>query len=85
MKKIVILLFLLLFFVLGCYAQEVNNSEKKEIGLDINLPAKTYNLKKPSFNNSNNQSKVDIDDEEMPINFMPTPFQLLKQYQQDQL
>lgn len=85
MKKIVILLFLLLFFVLGCYAQEVNNSEKKEIGLDINLPTKTYNLKKPSFNNSNNQSKVDIDDEEMPINFMPTPFQLLKQYQQDQL
>lgn len=84
MKKIVLIIFILSTSLIG-YTQEDfaqnTKSEQEEINLDIITPYKTYQLNKPTFNNPTEKEKYD--DEDMPIDFFPTPLKLLKQYMQN--
>ena len=80
MKKILIIFMILTTTI--CYAQEQQSQQEvTEINLDTGLPAKTYKLNKPNYNN-NIKTKND-DEDDMPINFMASPLQILKQYQQN--
>lgn len=82
MKKFLALaiIFLLLPY---CNAQEKTNNKtdlQQEIHLDSSSENKTYNLKENDYHNP----KIEPDDgDDMPFNFVTSPLQLLKQYQND--
>lgn len=85
MKKIFLAL-LIVATVDICYAQEQLQTDKQEIKLDTNLPAKTYNLNRvQNYSNKTNYENDDDNDIDSPFNFTASPLQLLKQYQHDQL
>jgi len=65
-----------------CYSQEIlptsSKPELTEINLDLNLPNKEYNLKKPDLQN---EKKIkNYEDDDMPYDIITSPIQLLKQY-----
>ena len=85
MKKFTALI--LIVFITQCctFAQQdpYYEQEQTEIHLDVNTPAREYNLNKTDLRN--NPKIEPPDEDEMPINFMQVPMQLLKQYQNDKL
>ena len=80
-----IILILLITLMCRAEAQQIQtyNNEQAEINLDINTPAKEYNLNKTDLRN--NPQIEQSEEDEIPVNFMQLPMQLLKQYQNDKL
>lgn len=85
MKKSLVLI-IIFSFLSCCYAQEHADtnvsSEPNEIFL--NSTPKSYNLKKPDYQNERKTEQEDEDDDnDLPLNMMTSPLQILKQqYQQ---
>ena len=81
MKKIIGLV-LILFVALSCYADNKadNNQPESEIRLDRSTPYKEYKLQKPDYHN---EESINNDDTDIPLDFVKSPLQLLRQYQTD--
>lgn len=82
MRKFLILVLILSIYT-TCYGEESSYRDEKstaeEINLDVNIPSKGYNLSKPKTETENKVKYYD-DSLDVPIDFMPAPMQLLKQY-----
>lgn len=79
MKKMLILTFLICS--ISCaYSQENPMQKQEEIRLDTGVNNKEYKLTKPNPYNKNDLYNND-DDSDTSLEFLSSPLQLLKQYQ----